>query len=175
MISEEPSKELTEVYRTRGTQIGAKGEEDHAPDQTHSSDLGKLPKIDESEKASHGAEHADEVERMKAQEKGEKVGSGDTTATPASMVYDPKSDSSSSTPNSLSSSSSSDTATKTASKGARHPSLLLTLAQIPVLQRTFDLRPAEIMDITRAVEQADLRANAVDRRNGMGSDAAEKK
>lgn len=172
MITEEPSKELTEVYRTRGTQIGEKGQEDHAPDQTTSAGLGGSVKTI-TEGGEHGGEHADEVGRMRGQEKGEKVGSGDTTSTPSSMIYDPKSKSESASESTSTSTSTSTSATL--AKGPRHPSLLLTLAQIPVLQRTLDLRPAEIMDITRAVEQADLRAKAIDRRNGMGSESGEKK
>lgn len=165
MIHETPSKELTEVYKSRGIQIGAKGQEDHAPDQTSTeSTIGRQSEIGKQANQ-HGAEHAKEVESMRAQEKGEKVGSGDTTATPVSMVYDPKTSKSSTLPESDPESKGKETPTA----GVRHPSLLLTQAQIPLLQRTFDLRPAEIMDVTRAVEQADLRAKAIDRRNGMDS------
>lgn len=164
MIRETPSAELTSVYAAHGMRIGAKGEEDHAPDETTSKGV-KLGKTKES-KGDGGAgsqAEAKEVEGMRPQEKGEKVGSGDTTATPESMVY-----------RSASSSSSTDTAEKVAptskpTSGVRHPSLLLTHAQVPLLQRTFDLRPNEIMDINRAVDQADLRAKAIDRRNGMAT------
>lgn len=173
MIHETPSKELTEVYKTRGTQIGEKGQEDHAPDQTHTdstgaSVAGRSLKEGVDVDSKEGGEHAGEIGKMSPQEKGEKVGSGDTTATPQSMVYHPKS-----TPESSSTATTSES--KKQGSSARHPSLLLTQAQIPLLQRTFDLRPAEIMDITRAVEQADLRAKAIDRRNGMGEGSSEKK
>jgi citrate lyase beta subunit len=43
---------------------------------------------------------------------------------------------------------------------------MLSPAQIPLLKEVFDLRPGEVLDVTRAVEQADLRAKAIDRRNG---------
>jgi hypothetical protein len=87
------------------------------------------------------------------------------------MVYDPKTSKSSTLSESDAESEGEGKGKETSTLGIRHPSLLLTQAQIPLLQRTFDLRPAEIMDVTRAVEQADLRAKAIDRRNGMDSGA----
>ncbi|WVN86192.1 uncharacterized protein L203_101353 [Cryptococcus depauperatus CBS 7841] len=41
---------------------------------------------------------------------------------------------------------------------ATHPSLLLSPSQIPILVKAFNLKPNEVVDITRAVEQADFRA-----------------
>jgi hypothetical protein len=152
MITESPSKELTKIYEstpTTSTSATKEGEvENHSPDETSTS----KPIIESKGDGGPGLNAVkSEIEGMNPQEKGEKVGSGDTTATPKSMVYDP-------------SSSSSSTTTKDEPKeGGRHPSLLITSEQIPELQKTFDLRPAEVLDITRAVEQADLRAKAADR------------
>jgi hypothetical protein len=152
MITESPSKELTKIYEstpTTSTSATKSGEvENHSPDETSTS----KPIIESKGDGGPGLNAVKaEIEGMNPQEKGEKVGSGDTTATPKSMVYDP-------------SSSSSSTTTKDEPKeGGRHPSLLITTEQIPELQKSFDLRPAEVLDITRAVEQADLRAKAADR------------
>lgn len=158
MIRETPSKDLSDVYASHGAQVGDKGTEDHAPDETSSSgiNLGKETKGD----GGPGLE-AKGVESMNPQEKGEKVGSGDTTATPKSMVYDPSS------PSSTTESKDAVAPASQPTSGVRHPSLLLTHAQVPLLRRTFDLRPNEIMDINRAIDQADLRAKAIDRKNGM--------
>lgn len=147
MITESPSKELTKIYESTPTSSSKQGVENHSPDETSTS----KPIIESKGDGGPGLNAVkSEIEGMNPQEKGEKVGSGDTTATPKSMVYDP--------------SSSSSTTTKDEPKeGGRHPSLLITTEQIPELQKTFDLRPAEVLDITRAVEQADLRAKAADR------------
>jgi len=155
MITESPSKELTKIYESTPTtslkQGSAKeGElENHSPDETSTS----KPIVESKGDGGPGLNAVKaEIEVMNPQEKGEKVGSGDATATPKSMVYDPKSSSSSNT-----------TKDESPKEGGRHPSLLITTEQIPELQKTFDLRPAEVLDITRAVEQADLRAKAADR------------
>jgi hypothetical protein len=151
MITESPSKELTKIYEstpTTSTAATKGGEvENHSPDETSTS----KPIIESKGDGGPGLNAVkSEIQGMNPQEKGEKVGSGDTTATPKSMVYDP-------------SSSSSSTTKDEPKEGERHPSLLITSEQIPELQKTFDLRPAEVLDITRAVEQADLRAKAADR------------
>jgi hypothetical protein len=151
MITESPSKELTKIYESTPTTSLKQGSEkegeveNHSPDETSTS----KPIIESKGDGGPGLNAVkSEIEGMNPQEKGEKVGSGDTTATPKSMVYDPKSAS---------------TTRDEPKEGGRHPSLLITSEQIPELQKTFDLRPAEVLDITRAVEQADLRAKAADR------------
>ena len=146
MITESPSKELTKIYESSSKQGTAKkGEvENHSPDETTTS----KPIIESKGDGGPGLNAVkSQIEGMNPQEKGEKVGSGDGTHTPKSMVYDPSSNTTKDEPK----------------EGGRHPSLLITTEQIPELQKTFDLRPAEVLDITRAVEQADLRAKAADR------------
>ena len=159
MISESPSKELTDIYSSVFVSTGStnangngRGIENHSPDETTTSSSSETeskgdggPRLGEVKK---------EIEGMNPQEKGEKVGSGDGTHTPQSMVYDPSTSTSTSQTNTSN------------NKEERHHSLLITSEQIPTLQQTFDLRPAEILDITRAIEQADLRAKATDRRSG---------
>jgi len=159
MISESPSKELTDIYSSVFVSTGStnangngRGIENHSPDETTTSSSSETeskgdggPRLGEVKK---------EIEGMNPQEKGEKVGSGDGTHTPKSMVYDPSTSTSTSQTNTSN------------NKEERHHSLLITSEQIPTLQQTFDLRPAEILDITRAIEQADLRAKATDRRSG---------
>jgi hypothetical protein len=162
MIKEAPSKELTDVYASSGISSAAKGVENHSPDETTSSGTTKESKKDggpgiNDSKVQH------QIKDMGEQEKGETPGSGDTTITPESMVYEPI------TTSSTTSTPEGDAPVSKPTSGVRHPSLLLSTAQIPLLQKTFDLRPAEVLDITRAVEQADLRAKAVDRRNGGSS------
>jgi hypothetical protein len=145
MITESPSKELTKIYESTPTSSSKQGVENHSPDETSTS----KPIIESKGDGGPGLNAVkSEIEGMNPQEKGEKVGSGDGTHTPKSMVYDP---------------SSSSTTKDEPKEGGRHPSLLITSEQIPELQKTFDLRPAEVLDITRAVEQADLRAKAADR------------
>lgn len=45
---------------------------------------------------------------------------------------------------------------------AQHPSLLLSPSQIPLLAKTFALKANEVVDVTRAMEQADFRARKAD-------------
>lgn len=45
---------------------------------------------------------------------------------------------------------------------AQHPSLLLSPSQIPLLAKTFALKANEVVDVTRAVEQAGYRARKAD-------------
>ncbi|WVQ79729.1 hypothetical protein IAT38_001829 [Cryptococcus sp. DSM 104549] len=49
------------------------------------------------------------------------------------------------------------------SSKAAHPSLLLLPSQIPLLARKFELGAYEVVDVTRAVEQADYRARKADK------------
>lgn len=182
MIKETPSKELTKVYASSGTPNtqarSQEGIENHSPDETSSAGL-KAGTTSPNSTTDAGKEEiqgkAAQISQMNPQEKGEKTGSGDTTATPDSMVYTPAPKTP--TPDSMvyERTSMSETistpegdAPATAKSGKKHESLLLSPAQIPVLKEMFDLRPGEVLDITRAVEQADLRAKAIDRRNGGG-------
>jgi len=162
MIKESPSKELTEVYASSGISPAPKGVENHSPDETSTTSPVKESKKDGGP-GINDPKVQQEIGQMGEQEKGEKVGSGDTTITPQSMVYEPI------TTSSTTSTPEGDAPVSKPESGVRHPSLLLSTAQIPLLQKTFDLRPAEVLDITRAVEQADLRAKAVDRKNGSPS------
>jgi len=161
MISESPSKELTDIYSSVSATGSAnangngRGIENHSPDETTTTSSSKV--VETESKGDGGprlGEVKKQIEGMNPQEKGEKVGSGDGTHTPQSMVYDPSTSTSTSQTNTSN------------NKEERHHSLLITSEQIPTLQQTFDLRPAEILDITRAIEQADLRAKATDRRSG---------
>jgi hypothetical protein len=162
MITESPSKELTDIYQTATSTNGngngnGKGVENHSPDETTTTTKNTVIESKGDGGPGLDARKAD-IEGMGSQEKGEKVGSGDTTHTPNSMVYDP------STSTSNSGSKSSTTKEGSGSGSGRHPSTLLGSEHIPLLKEAFDLRPAEVLDITRAVEQADLRAKAADRR-----------
>jgi hypothetical protein len=177
MIKETPSKELTKIYASSssGTASPSQGEgnENHSPDETSSA--GVPPSTTTTNSGNGKSEiqgKKEEISQMNPQEKGEKAGSGDTTATPDSMVYEPTP---SSTPDSMvyeptpfseTISTPDGDAPATAKSGKKHSSLMLSPAQIPVLQEVFDLRAGEVLDITRAVEQADLRAKAIDRKNG---------
>jgi hypothetical protein len=164
MITEKPSKELTEVYASSGISSSPKGVENHSPDETHSTSTSSSGQ--ESKDGGRGLNNPqvkEDIKGMSGQEKGEKVGSGDTTHTPDSMVYEPITNSSTTT-----TPEGEAPLPKSGGVGVRHRSLLLSPSQIPLLKETFDLRPSEVLDITRAVEQADLRAKAIDRRNGAG-------
>lgn len=147
MIVEKPSKDLDAVYQSKGA-VAVEGGENIAPDETFSEGVklgktsGKGYKVDEQVKR--------DGEKLVKQAKGE-VGAIDGTATPKSMVYDGKDDAEVLDDSTLSS--------------ARHPGILLSPRQVPVLARTFDFRPHEIIDVNRAVEQAEIRARAADEKN----------
>jgi hypothetical protein len=169
MIKEKPSNELTEVYASTGISpsngTGAKGIENHSPDETSTGDKISATSTGTSTGTGSGSAatteelgHKEEIGGMNPQEKGEKIGSGESTHTPQSMVYEP-------TPG-TSTTTTSEGEAPLLKGGARHKSLMLSPTQIPLLKEVFDLRPGEVLDVTRAVEQADLRAKAIDRRNG---------
>lgn len=58
---------------------------------------------------------------------------------------------------------------------AQHPSLLLSPSQIPLLAKTFALKANEVVDVTRAVEQADYRARKADQVEAEEKKAKEEK
>ena len=163
MIKERPSSELDEIYASRGVVVGEAGSENKAPDAT-SSDGVKKGTV--SEEARVGEVPAKGEEEIPDQAKG-KGAAPDGTATPESMVYD----ASTSTAGEIKSAgkedkSSTRRAAGSTSKSApklRHPNLLLGSNQVQLLAKKFDLKSQEMMDVVRAVEQADGRARAADK------------
>ena len=147
MIIEKESPQLTEVYDSKGVVMGAEGSENVAPDST-SSDGVKQNQVSEKGSVNTAAETS--TEPLPGQAKG-KGPAPDGTATPESMVYD-----------------TSTVSEQTKSKSnappprPRHPALLLSLNQVPILAKMFDLKGQEVMDVNRAVEQADTRAKKAD-------------
>lgn len=147
MIVEQPSKELDRVYQSRGVTIALEGAENIAPDETFSEGV-KLGKA--SGKGS--VDTASGEAGLASQAKGEVPGAPDGTATPAEMVFDAgKNEAADSKP--------------TLDALPTHPSLLLAPSQVPLLAKTFDFRPHEVIDVNRAVEQAEMRAQAIDKAN----------
>ena len=151
MIVEKPSKDLDAVYKSKGAVVAVEGAENIAPDETFTEGV-KLGKT-----TGKGYEVDDKVkqdgEKLVKQAKGEE-GAIDGTATPKSMVFESKGKESAGV---LEDSS--------LNASARHPGVLLSLAHVPLLAKTFDFRPHEVIDVNRAVEQAELRARAADAAN----------
>lgn len=147
MIVEKPSKKLDMVYKSRGVTVALEGAENIAPDETFSEGV-KLGKA--SGKGS--VESTGGEANLASQAKGETPGAPDGTATPAGMVSDAGKEGAGGSGPSL-------------DPLPAHPSLLLAPAQVPLLAKTFDFRPHEVIDVTRAVEQAELRAKAIDKAN----------
>jgi len=150
MIVEKPSPKLDEVYRSSGMVSAEKGSEDHAPDQT-SSDGVKLGKVSEKSRARQQAGVGkDGAGDMPEQAKG-KGPAPDGTSTPQSMIYQA-------------------TSTSSTSAGKRtngpHRTMLIGLDQTPLIAKAFGLKPNEVLDLNRAVEQADGRAKAADKAKG---------
>lgn len=129
---------------------GSSGRENHAPDETTS----KGVKIGESTSPSGAASGIKGSEgEIPAQAKGEAKTAPDGTATPASMVYEPKS---------TSTTRSTSTVSSTSPKSTHSTGLLLTLNEVPEIAKMFGLRQTEIMDVNRAVEQAAKRIQAAE-------------
>ena len=162
MIVDKPSKELDEVYASTGIVIEEKGSENLAPDGTTS--VGVKKGVISENKAKRNLDMAKEIERhrLPSQARVEQV-APDGTATPDSMVFESKHSQS----QSLSTTPSVQETQQRVKPGpqptTRHPALLLGLKQVPILARAFDLRANEVMDINRAVEQAEQRARAADK------------
>ncbi|WVQ95104.1 hypothetical protein IAU59_002198 [Kwoniella sp. CBS 9459] len=181
LIVEKEDKQLTEIYAKKAVSILEDGAENRAPDQTSSKaedgssvKLGSLGTTSSTSSTTSPAPAAGSKE-LNAQAKGETVGSPDGTATPSSMVHKPSSASATASSSSASSESTHSSKTGTIEQPypapapgpitskAHHPSLLLSPSHIPLLAKTFNLRPNEIVDITRALEQADFRARKSDK------------
>lgn len=163
MIVEKPSKALDDIYAHKAVNVGEPGAENIAPDAT------RAPKISDQTLQQGGAvgpagAKASEASSLPSQAKGEVSGSADGTATPQSQVFKAGNEETK---------GGSGTGEKPAH---RYPGMLLVKSQIPALMREYDLRPAEAIDIGRAVEQADQRAQAAEKTLTLQAEgAAEKK
>ncbi|WWC71406.1 uncharacterized protein I206_105361 [Kwoniella pini CBS 10737] len=172
LIVEKESKELSEVYATKPSSIESGKNENKAPDETSSQGV-NLEKL--------STNHVDTMntnggaENLSAQSKGETEGAIDGTSTPDSLLHKPSSTTTTTT-TSTSTKEKEESSDKKSiqqpypapapgpiTSKASHPSLLLSPSQIPLLATTFNLKPLEIMDVTRAVEQADYRARTADK------------
>ncbi|WVW85441.1 hypothetical protein I302_107479 [Kwoniella bestiolae CBS 10118] len=155
LIVEQESKDLTKVYASKGIE----GSENNAPDQT-SSEGENLKDLatDTTTNIVRDGSRADEA-GIPGQAKGESGTAVDGTTTPESMVYNP---------------SSSEKKEEKKKEGklakagpikskAQHPSLLLSPSQVPLLAETFELSALEVIDVVRAIEQADYRARKADK------------
>lgn len=147
MIVEQPSKDLDAVYEAKGVVVAPEGSENSAPDSTVS---GAKSPSSTKQKGQHETVE-DAADELVKQAKGE-TGAPDGTATPKSMVFDGKSEGK-------------PTPASSSEPAPRHPSVLLATNQVPMLARKFDLRSLEVLDITRAVEQAGIRARRIDKAN----------
>ncbi|OCF32730.1 hypothetical protein I317_02094 [Kwoniella heveanensis CBS 569] len=181
LIVEKEDKQLSEIYAKKAVSLLEEGAENHAPDETTSraedGSSVKLGSLATSSDSQQQPSVVDGSKELNAQAKGETVGSADGTATPSSMVHQPSSSPASASATSSSSSSEKTSSAKTGTieqpypspapgpitSKAHHKSLLLSPSHIPLLAKTFNLRPNEVVDITRALEQADFRARKSDK------------
>jgi hypothetical protein len=160
MIVEKPHEALDEIYDSRGVVVGPEGSENVAPDSTSSEGVrqgarqevkGSKSKSTPSKEYAASQGEMAEVGGLSARTSGQES-APDGTSTPHSQVYhadhertkkevphpDPK---------------------------VRHPAVLLGKNQVPLLARAFFLGPSEVVDVNRAVEQAEMRARAIDAQN----------
>lgn len=155
VIVERPSKQLDEVYQSKGVVLGEKGAEDKAPDATRSEPVAgtsTTPAASPSTGTGSG-ERFEDKSNLPKQAKGE-TGAVDGTATPRDMIYHGQS------------TTSSTSTASTCPPRLHHPGLLLSSTQVPLIVRAFDLRQTERMDVMRAVEQAELRLRKADEGKG---------
>ena len=156
MIKETPSKELDEVYSSTGVSPTPGGAENVAPDTTATTKAPVTPEATSASAADNSS--PDSTADIPSQAAG-KTGAPDGTATPPELVYKPEAAEKGPEV------TEEKRKTSKAKTKIRHPSVLLSPGQITLMQKAFDLRPQEVMDITRAMEQADLRAKAIDKKN----------
>ena len=143
VIAEKTSAELTEVYESSGSSVSEKGQEDWAPDGTSSQGV-KADKTASNSVVKKESSSPDSTGTVTPQAAGQGP-APDGTTTPPDLVYAPPSEKSATPP-------------PTKPSKQPHPSLLLHVNQVKLLEKTFDLRPLEVIDVNRAVEQADQRA-----------------
>jgi hypothetical protein len=149
MIVEKPSEQLDEIYTSQGVVVGPEGGENVAPDTTSSEGV---------KKGARGPIKGAPATTAAAEEtsaEGKEEIAPDATTTPATQVFHAqagkhkhgKHDSPHADPT------------------VRPAGLLLGRNQVPLLSRAFSLKPNEIVDVNRAVEQAESRLRAVEQKN----------
>lgn len=162
MITEKPSDALNDIYSAK-ISSAPPGSENVAPDVTRA----PLPSDKEPKKGgSPGPADASTplaAAGLPGQAKGEVVGGGDGTATPEALIYNPGEEAKA---------AAKEAADEKAASGepapaARYPGMMIITGQIPALERAFDLREQECIDIERAIEQADHRAREAEKVLGL--------
>ncbi|ORX38330.1 mitochondrial K+-H+ exchange-related-domain-containing protein [Kockovaella imperatae] len=156
MIKEQTSEELTKVYASKGQVVPEPGSENRAPDQTFSETSVSIKSSSTTTTSPDGTHEAQSTEKIPSQAKGAGP-APDGTSTPESMVFSPPQNSTDKPTTG---------STPRPTPAPRHPSLLLSPSQVPLLAKTFDIKGQELMDVVRAVEQADGRAWAADKKRG---------
>lgn len=151
------SEDLERVIR-EGEHARSAGDE-HAPDETSTPES-----IRQASRAPASPEVHEKIQTAGAQKKleesvpaPEKVDEApDATATPASQVFHASNAPSSSAPSPVAQAQSARNSTSDDDERIR-AALILKPGAIPALARAFDLSAPEVVDITRAVEQAAIR------------------
>nr|XP_031863986.1 uncharacterized protein CI109_000630 [Kwoniella shandongensis]KAA5531058.1 hypothetical protein CI109_000630 [Kwoniella shandongensis] len=158
LIVEKENKQLGDIYAAKAANEAP--DATSTPSGTSSGSSLTTNKGDEQDLTGSSAKS------LSPQAKGLGGAAPDGTATPSSLVYrstPPTSDPSLKAKTGTIEQPAPAPAPGPITSKAQHPSLLLSPSQIPQLAKTFNLRPYEVMDITRAVEQADFRARRTDK------------
>lgn len=162
MITEKPSQALDDIYSSK-VSSAPRGSENSAPDNT------RAPRANEEPAKTGGSPGpADTTTPLAAaplagQAKGEVIGGGDGTATPESLIFNPGKEAKE---------AAKEQADEKATAGEptpapRYPGMMIITGQIPALEKDFDLREQECVDIQRAIEQADRRAREAEKVLGL--------
>lgn len=162
MITEKPSAQLDDIYRSK-VPSAARGSENMAPDNTRASRPNEEPPIKGGAPGPADTASASAAAPLPAQAKGEIAGAGDGTATPEQLIFNPGPEAKA---------AAKEEADEKAAAGeptpaARYPGMMIITGQIPALERDFDLREQECIDIQRAIEQADHRAREAEKVLGL--------
>jgi hypothetical protein len=149
MIVEKPSEQLDEIYTSQGVVVGPEGSENVAPDTTSSEGVKKGARG-----PIKGAPATTAVAEETSAEGKEEI-APDATTTPAAQVFHAQAEKHKHGKHD----------SPHADPTVRPPGLLLGKNQVPLLSRAFSLKSNEIVDVNRAVEQAEARLRAVEQKN----------
>lgn len=162
MIVEKPSDQLNAIYESTSAQA-PRGSENSAPDNTRAPRPNEEPAKEGGKPGPADTASASAAAPLPAQAKGESVGAADSTSTPEELIFNPGEEAKA---------AAKDAADEKKAAGepaprARYPGMMIVVGQIPALERDFDLRDQEVIDIERAIVQADHRAREAEKVLGL--------
>lgn len=183
MINEKESKELTDVYGAR--RIAGSGEKEGAPGQAKGMDAAPDGTATPSAMTYESSSASTDSTSTQPSTSTSSSNSTSTTPTPTQSQSQPQSQTNTNDPQTQNTNANetknpqpkiepstppqSRPSPNSSSPQIHHPNLLLTSDGVQKIAQVFALKPAEVLDMNRAVEQAGLRAKKADEERAGGA------